>query len=44
MVAAKHRHHHLHSDTAEDVHSPRHKGFIYSHVGWIFSRSMTRPT
>jgi stearoyl-CoA desaturase (delta-9 desaturase) len=36
--AAKHRHHHLHSDTAEDVHSPRHKGFIYSHVGWIFSR------
>jgi stearoyl-CoA desaturase (delta-9 desaturase) len=36
--AAKHRHHHLHSDTAEDVHSPRHKGFFYSHVGWIFSR------
>ena len=36
--AAKHRHHHLHSDTGEDVHSPRHKGFIYSHVGWIFSR------
>src|ERR1700754_2970891 len=25
--AAKHRHHHLYSDTAEDVHSPRHKGF-----------------
>ena len=20
----------------EDVHSPRHKGFLYSHVGWIF--------
>ncbi len=36
--AAKHRHHHLHSDTQQDVHSPRHKGFIYSHVGWIFSR------
>jgi stearoyl-CoA desaturase (delta-9 desaturase) len=36
--AAKHRHHHLHSDTPHDVHSPRHKGFIYSHVGWIFSR------
>ena len=35
--AAKHRHHHLHSDTAQDVHSPRHKGFVYSHVGWIFS-------
>jgi stearoyl-CoA desaturase (delta-9 desaturase) len=36
--AAKHRHHHLHSDTGEDVHSPRHKGFFYSHVGWIFDR------
>jgi stearoyl-CoA desaturase (Delta-9 desaturase) len=36
--AAKHRHHHLHSDTGCDVHSPRHKGFIYSHVGWIFAR------
>jgi stearoyl-CoA desaturase (delta-9 desaturase) len=36
--AAKHRHHHLHSDTDQDVHSPRHKGFMYSHVGWIFYR------
>jgi len=36
--AAKHRHHHLHSDTHRDVHSPRHKGFAYSHVGWIFAR------
>jgi stearoyl-CoA desaturase (Delta-9 desaturase) len=36
--AAKHRHHHLHSDTARDVHSPRRKGFFYSHVGWIFAR------
>lgn len=36
--AAKHRHHHLHSDTARDVHSPRHKGFVYSHLGWIFYR------
>ncbi len=36
--AAKHRHHHLHSDTAHDVHSPRHTGFLYSHMGWIFSR------
>ena len=34
--AAKHRHHHLFSDTGNDVHSPRHKGFLYSHVGWIF--------
>jgi stearoyl-CoA desaturase (delta-9 desaturase) len=36
--AAKHRHHHLHSDTEVDVHSPRHRGFFYSHVGWIFAR------
>ncbi len=36
--AAKHRHHHLHSDTERDVHSPRHTGFIYSHLGWIFAR------
>ncbi|MDC7784737.1 fatty acid desaturase [Rhodoplanes sp. TEM] len=36
--AAKHRHHHLHSDTEHDVHSPVHKGFLYSHVGWIFAR------
>jgi stearoyl-CoA desaturase (delta-9 desaturase) len=36
--AAKHRHHHLHSDTEQDVHSPRQTGFIYSHLGWIFSR------
>jgi stearoyl-CoA desaturase (Delta-9 desaturase) len=36
--AAKHRHHHLHSDTERDVHSPRQKGFWYSHVGWIFAR------
>jgi stearoyl-CoA desaturase (delta-9 desaturase) len=36
--AAKHRHHHQFSDTENDVHSPRHTGFLYSHVGWIFAR------
>ena len=36
--AAKHRHHHLHSDTEGDIHSPRQHGFFYSHVGWIFAR------
>ena len=35
--AATHRHHHRHSDTPEDVHSPKHAGFWFSHVGWIFS-------
>jgi len=36
--AANHRDHHLHSDTELDVHSPRRFGFVYSHLGWIFSR------
>ncbi|NUQ19694.1 MAG: acyl-CoA desaturase [Gemmatimonadaceae bacterium] len=39
--AAKHRHHHKHSDTEEDIHSPRQRGFLYSHVGWIFKRDQT---
>ncbi len=34
--AAKHRHHHKHSDTEHDVHSPKHDGFWMAHVGWIF--------
>ncbi len=37
--SAIHRHHHRHSDTPEDVHSPRHHGFLFSHFGWIFSKS-----
>lgn len=40
--AAKHRHHHLYSDSIEDTHSPRHAGFLYSHVGWIFARRHDR--
>ena len=35
--AAKHRQHHKHSDTELDVHSPRHRGFWYAHLGWIFA-------
>ncbi len=34
--AAMHRRHHLYSDTAQDTHSPRQRGFFYAHVGWIF--------
>ncbi len=34
--AAIHRHHHLHSDTPEDIHSPEHMGFFGSHIGWVF--------
>jgi stearoyl-CoA desaturase (delta-9 desaturase) len=41
--AAIHRHHHLHSDTPEDIHSPRHHGFFYAHVGWIFNRNNWKP-
>ncbi len=41
--AAVHRHHHLHSDTPEDVHSPRHFGFWYSHFGWIFDPKNWEP-
>jgi stearoyl-CoA desaturase (delta-9 desaturase) len=40
--AAHHRHHHKHSDTQEDIHSPR-KGFWWSHVGWIVCRKY-QPT
>ncbi len=36
--ASNHRDHHLYSDTELDVHSPRHTGFLNSHLGWIFSR------
>jgi len=35
--AAHHRKHHRHSDTELDVHSPRHHGFWWSHMGWITS-------
>lgn len=39
--AAHHRHHHRHSDTEEDSHSPRLQGFLWSHLGWIFSHKST---
>jgi len=38
-----HRHHHLHSDTELDVHSPKHAGFFFSHVGWIFAGRNAEP-
>ena len=42
--ASKHRHHHLYSDTECDVHSPRRKGFLYSHVGGSSRAATTPPT
>ena len=35
--AYHHRHHHQHSDDEHDAHSPRRKGFWWSHMGWITS-------
>jgi stearoyl-CoA desaturase (delta-9 desaturase) len=34
---AHHRHHHRHSDTGADVHSPHQPSFWWSHVGWVLS-------
>jgi stearoyl-CoA desaturase (delta-9 desaturase) len=33
--ASHHRWHHKYSDMPQDVHSPRQRGFWYSHLGWI---------
>ncbi len=40
--AAHHRHHHLHSDEEVDVHSPRHHGFWWAHMGWFLTRANFR--
>jgi stearoyl-CoA desaturase (delta-9 desaturase) len=36
--AAAHRVHHKYSDTPKDVHSPKLRGFWYSHIGWWLGR------
>jgi len=41
--AAHHRDHHLNSDRKEDLHSPVHEGFWWSHLGWILS-ARHKPT
>jgi stearoyl-CoA desaturase (delta-9 desaturase) len=35
--AGHHRNHHRASDTPEDIHSPKQRGFWWSHVGWFVS-------
>jgi stearoyl-CoA desaturase (Delta-9 desaturase) len=35
--AAHHRAHHNHADTAQDPHSPRLRGFLWSHMGWFLT-------
>lgn len=37
--AANHRHHHQHSDTEADIHSPVIRDAFWAHVGWILCRS-----
>lgn len=41
--AGWHRHHHRYSDQPEDIHSPRQRGFWYSHVGWVLARKSNSP-
>jgi stearoyl-CoA desaturase (delta-9 desaturase) len=36
--AASHRHHHKHSDTELDIHSPGIRGIWWAHVGWVISK------
>jgi stearoyl-CoA desaturase (delta-9 desaturase) len=36
--AAHHRNHHRHADTEQDPHSPLHRGFFWSHMGWFLTR------
>ncbi|HEX5645869.1 MAG TPA: acyl-CoA desaturase [Nitrospira sp.] len=41
--AGHHRHHHIASDTPDDVHSPRQGGFLWSHMGWFTSQTHYAP-
>jgi stearoyl-CoA desaturase (delta-9 desaturase) len=36
---ANHRHHHAKADTEEDVSSPRHGGFWWAHIRWVYQWS-----
>ena len=35
--ASKHRRHHQHADTAEDLHSPS-KSIWHAHIGWLWDK------
>jgi stearoyl-CoA desaturase (delta-9 desaturase) len=41
--ASHHRHHHVHSDAPDDVHSAREHGFLWSHMGWFMTRGNFAP-
>lgn len=34
--ARTHRHHHIHADEPDDLHSPRQRSLWYAHIGWLF--------
>ena len=36
--ASHHRQHHRHSDQPRDLHSPVHRGLLWSHAGWFLAR------
>jgi stearoyl-CoA desaturase (delta-9 desaturase) len=38
--ASHHRVHHQNADTDDDVHSPRHHGFWWAHMGWVMKREL----
>lgn len=40
--AAHHRNHHRDADTPLDPHSPRVRGFLWSHMGWFLTRGAFR--
>jgi stearoyl-CoA desaturase (delta-9 desaturase) len=40
--AAHHREHHVTADTADDPHSPGHKGVFFSHTLWFLTRGSFR--
>jgi stearoyl-CoA desaturase (Delta-9 desaturase) len=40
--AAHHRHHHRYSDEPEDIHSPKQKGFWWSHMAWFLTKTNFR--
>ena len=41
--AGHHRHHHRFSDQPQDLHSPVQDGFLWSHMGWVTSRTNFLP-
>jgi fatty-acid desaturase len=41
---SNHRYHHAHSDTERDVSSPRHGGFWWAHLRWLWQAEQSQPS